>query len=152
MTAFAFTVDCHCGCGTIVAVTNSNLAVWQNTIAAGDIGNIGCGTCGCEHVLQDGGSQLNTSQVCKPRIDSVAPATGPAAGGTAVTVTGHCLNSGGLVVKFGGVVGANLRSVTATSAIIDAPVGSAGAVDVTIEGANGQRQTGGKLAAGFTYT
>jgi len=88
----------------------------------------------------------------KPRIDNLSIGTGPHAGGTAVTVNGHRLDTPGLVVMFGGVPGLNLRSQSIGSCTVDSPAHAIGTVDVTVQGVNGRRANGGALPGGFVYT
>lgn len=81
-----------------------------------------------------------------PSIGSVSPNTGPAAGGTSVTVTGG--NTAGVnSVTFDGVAGTNLVVTSATSLTVDTPPGS-GAVDVQAFNNFGSST----IAGGFTYT
>ena len=64
--------------------------------------------------------------LARPTVTALSPATGPAAGGTVVTVTGTNLGSA-TSVTFGGVAGTGLTAVTATSLRITSPAGTAGA-------------------------
>ncbi|MFG2986251.1 IPT/TIG domain-containing protein [Streptomyces sp. NPDC048258] len=62
-------------------------------------------------------------------ITSLTPATGPAAGGTTVTVKGTNLD-GVSAVKFGATPGTNLRRLSATELSVTSPAGAAGAVNL----------------------
>lgn len=79
-------------------------------------------------------------------IDSVTPATGPAAGGTAVTIEGS--NFGGVTaVTFGGTAATNVRVVDETTITCTTPAHAAGAVNVVVTDDSGTvTETGG-----FTY-
>ena len=70
-----------------------------------------------------------------PRVTSIAPPTGPASGGTKVTISGAGL-TGATGVRFGSVAAAftvnSDTSITAT-----APASAAGTVDVTVSNAGG---------------
>jgi hypothetical protein len=104
-----------------------------------------CSDCGCQYDLHDGTTLIDTTDVSKPRIDSVDPAGGAVAGGTPVTVTGHALDHGAaLAIKFGGVAGTNVRNRTSASALVDAP---AGTVKLLTQGA-----VTGALATGDVIT
>jgi hypothetical protein len=70
-----------------------------------------------------------------PTISSVAPAIGPAAGGTPVTITGTNFN-GVTGVKFGGVAAATFTVPNTTHITATSPAGS-GSVDVTVTTASG---------------
>ncbi|MEV7512073.1 IPT/TIG domain-containing protein [Streptomyces sp. NPDC091201] len=62
-------------------------------------------------------------------IAAVVPATGPAAGGTTVTIRGTNLD-GVSAVNFGATAGTNLRVISAAELTVTAPAGAAGAVTV----------------------
>jgi alpha-tubulin suppressor-like RCC1 family protein len=76
-----------------------------------------------------------TSVVPPPTIASVSPATGPASGGTAFTITGSNLN-GASSVKVGGVA-ATALVISATSITGKTPAVAAGARDVSVTTAGG---------------
>ena len=79
-----------------------------------------------------------------PTITGIAPNTGPAAGGTGVTITGTNLSGAG--VTFGGAAATGV-SATATQITCTTPTGSAGAADVVVTTAGGSAT----LVGGFTY-
>jgi len=83
-----------------------------------------------------------------PALSSISPNTGPAAGGTSVSISGTNFLAGALVL-FGTAPasGVTVNSATQIQAITAA--NTAGAVDVTVQNPDGQS---GKLASGFTYT
>ena len=84
--------------------------------------------------------------VVVPTVTSVSPNNGPAAGNTAVTITGTNFASGA-TVTFGSNAATNVVVVSGTQITATTPAGSAGAVTVTVT-ANGQS---GSLTNGFTY-
>src|ERR1700732_3252462 len=82
-----------------------------------------------------------------PPVISVSPNNAPAAGGTAVTITGTNF-AAGATVTFGGAAATNVVVVSGTQITATTPAGSASAVTVTVTNSNGQS---GNLANGFTY-
>lgn len=82
---------------------------------------------------------------------TLAPATGPAAGGTVVTLSGYNLE-GVTSVTFGGVAGTALDTSGATQGdgeiVVTTPAGTAGAKDVVLVDPSGNAT----LTGGFTYT
>jgi Concanavalin A-like lectin/glucanases superfamily/Chitobiase/beta-hexosaminidase C-terminal domain/IPT/TIG domain/Fibronectin type III domain len=84
--------------------------------------------------------------VAVPTVTSVSPGNGPAAGGTAVTITGTNFATGA-TVTFGSAAATNVVVVSSTSITATTPAGSAGAVTVTVT-VGGQS---GSLSSGFTY-
>jgi hypothetical protein len=81
-----------------------------------------------------------------PTVAAVSPNNGPAAGGTAVTITGTNY-AAGATVTFGSAAATNVVVVSSTSITATTPAGSAGAVTVAVT-VSGQS---GSLANGFTY-
>ncbi len=71
-----------------------------------------------------------------PAVSSISPASGPATGGTAVTISGSNL-SGTTAVKFGAVAATGVTIVSATQVTAIAPSGTDGTVDVTVTTASG---------------
>ena len=82
-----------------------------------------------------------------PAITTVAPATGPTSGGTAVTISGSHFTTG-LTVRFGSTL-ASVTSASASSIVAVAPAGVAGQVSVTVTNPDGQMAT---RAGAYTYT
>ena len=121
-----FTIGCACGCpggATLLGVTGGQLEAWRVVAQRGQISRLTCPDCGCCYNLADGTTQIDTVDVSKPKITSLNVVSGTKAGGTAVIVAGHALDMAGLVIKFAGKPGVNLRSVTDDHATIDTPVG-----------------------------
>jgi hypothetical protein len=79
-------------------------------------------------------------------VTSLAPNTGPIAGGTPVTITGTGF-TGATAVTFGGIAATNIVDVSDTSITANTPAHAAGAADVVVTAPTGA----GTLAAGFTY-
>jgi IPT/TIG domain len=79
-------------------------------------------------------------------VDTVSPATGPAAGGTDITITGT--NLGGVLgVTVGGVAATMVKSVSETTITCRTPAHATGAVSVVVADDSG---TAAK-ANGFTF-
>ncbi len=84
-----------------------------------------------------------------PAVSSLSPTSGPAAGGTVVTITGSNF-TGATAVLFGTKAAASFSVTGATSITATAPAGSAGTVNVFVTTAGG---TSAQVAADqFTYT
>jgi acid phosphatase len=83
-----------------------------------------------------------------PSINAVAPDTGTAAGGTAVTISGANF-AAGATVTFGGATATNVNVTSSGSITASTPSHAAGSVAVTVTNADGQT---GALSNGFTYT
>ncbi|HET9551663.1 MAG TPA: IPT/TIG domain-containing protein, partial [Anaeromyxobacteraceae bacterium] len=81
-----------------------------------------------------------------PSIASIAPTSGPAAGGTAVTVSGASFQQGATVTVGG--VAATVGTITASAIAIVTPAHAAGAADVSVTNPDGQKAS---LAAAFTF-
>ncbi|WP_128142373.1 IPT/TIG domain-containing protein [Janthinobacterium lividum] len=83
-----------------------------------------------------------------PTITGVTPASGPASGGTAVTITGTGF-TGVTALKFGANNGVAVTVVNATTMTATSPSGSAGTVNVTVTASGGTSAT--DAANQFTY-
>ncbi len=84
--------------------------------------------------------------VVPPTVSSVSPNSGSTAGGTAVTITGTNF-AAGATVTFGSTAATNVVVVSSTTITATTPVGTAGAVTVTVKVSG----ISGSLASGFTY-
>jgi fibronectin type 3 domain-containing protein len=82
-----------------------------------------------------------------PTVTSVSANSGPAAGGTAVTITGTNF-AAGAIVAFGGVAATNVVVVSGTQITVTTPAGNAGAATVTVTNPGAQSVS---LVNGFTY-
>ena len=96
---------------------------------------------------QSGSLASGFTYIAPPTVSSVAPNSGLAAGGTAVTITGTNF-AAGATVTFGAAAATNVVVVNATTITATTPAGGAGAVTVTVTDPGGQS---GSLASGFTY-
>ena len=90
-----------------------------------------------------GSSSSSPPKTVQPQISGISPASGPAAGGTKVTITGTGLGHA-TGVSFGGAAGA-ITADSASQIIVSSPAGS-GTVGVTVTTAGGT-----SAAARFTY-
>jgi len=88
------------------------------------------------------GAATNTA----PQISGVSPSSGPAAGGTAVTISGTGFTTGATVTFGGTAASATVAGSTTINAI--APSHASGAVNVVVTNPGGQSAT---LTNGFTY-
>ena len=87
------------------------------------IARMTCGSCGCAMEPVDNTTDIGFSDVSAPRVDGVNPTSDQIVGGAAVTLSGHRLDLGSLVIKFNGTPGTSLRNRTDASATVDAPAG-----------------------------
>ncbi|PZA12230.1 transporter [Rhodopseudomonas palustris] len=148
--------------GTSVTITGTNLSGVTSVTIGGASATLGTntstsiavttpsGTAGARDVVVTtaGGSVTSTggfTYVVSPTISTIVPNSGPAAGGTSVTITGTNL-SGVTAVTVGGAA-ATLGTNTATSIVITTPAGTAGARDVVVTTPGGAATSSG----GFTY-
>ena len=93
-------------------------------------------------------SGFTYTSVTAPTVSGVSPNTGPAAGGTGVTITGTNF-AAGATVTLGGTAATNVVVVSATQITATTPAHAAGAVTVTVTNPDTQS---GSLANGFTFT
>lgn len=84
-----------------------------------------------------------------PTVTSVAPNTGPAAGGTSVTITGTNFVAGA-TVTFGAAPATGVSVTNSTTIAATTPANPAGAVTVTVTNPGGGSPSG-SLPSGFTY-
>ncbi len=82
-----------------------------------------------------------------PTVTAVSPASGPLAGGTAITITGTGFTASA-TVALGGVAATGVAVVSTTSITATTAAHAAGAVVVTVTNVDGQ---GGTISGGFTY-
>jgi len=80
-------------------------------------------------------------------VSSVSPISGPAAGGTQVTITGFNFQAG-VSVTFGGLAATSVTLSNSTTIVAVTPAHSAGAATVTVTNSNGQSAS---LPSGFTF-
>ncbi len=96
---------------------------------------------------QSGSLASGFTYVVPATVTSVTPNTGSTAGGTGVTITGANF-AAGATVTFGSNAATNVVVVSGTQITATTPVGSVGAVTVTVTNPG---VSGGSLANGFTY-
>ena len=83
-----------------------------------------------------------------PTVSAVTPASGPATGGTKITIAGTGL-TGATGVSFGGAAAASFTVNSATSITATSPAASAGTVDVTVTSPGGTSAASGSDS--FTF-
>jgi phosphatidylinositol-3-phosphatase len=83
-----------------------------------------------------------------PIINSLSPVSGPATGGTTVTISGTGF-AAGATVSFGGTAAANVNVLGSTSITAVTPAHASGSVNVVVTNPGGQSATS---TNGFTYT
>jgi large repetitive protein len=84
-----------------------------------------------------------------PSVTSVSPASGPASGGTVVTINGTGFTAGSTNVEFGTAAGTAITFVSATQLTVTSPAG-AGGVDITVTTPGGTSAT--SSSDQFTYS
>ena len=137
------------GGATSVTVGGTAATINTNTATQIDI-TTPAGTAGAVDVVVTtaGGSDTSVggyTYIDAPSITNINPTSGPAAGGTAVTITGTNLGST-TSVTVGGTA-ATINTNTATQIDITTPAGTAGAADVVVTTAGGSDTSAGA----FTY-
>jgi hypothetical protein len=83
-------------------------------------------------------------------LSSIDPASGPAAGGTAVTLSGSGFDAE-VEVRIGALFASDVTVVDAETITATAPPGSAGPADVVVRRGSGEARRQAVLAGGFTY-
>ena len=86
-------------------------------------------------------SGITVTSTAIPSISSILPASGPVAGGTAVTINGTNLANATAVYFGNKAAKIKPKTNTATQIIVTSPAGVAGEVDVTVVTANGTSST-----------
>ena len=84
-----------------------------------------------------------------PTISSIAPMSGPTAGGTSVTITGTTSFVGTPAVSVGGALAAQITFVNSTTLTAKTPAGTAGAKNIIVTNPDGQPSN--TFIGGFTY-
>ncbi|HET9597964.1 MAG TPA: IPT/TIG domain-containing protein, partial [Anaeromyxobacteraceae bacterium] len=126
----------------VVGVTPTSIAITTPPHAAGAADVVVTNTDGQSASLAGAFTYLGPA----PAISTIAPASGPVAGSTAVTVTGTGFGAAA-TVSFGGVLAAvTTRSATALG--VTAPPHATGTVDVVVANPDGQVATS---IGGYTY-
>ncbi len=138
------TVDFGGAAGTVTNVTDTAITVTTPARAPGEV---------IITVTNPDGQSATLSGAFRflgppPTLTTVAPATGPTTGSTAITLTGTEFASGASVTV-GGRAATAVVLVNSTTVTAVTPWGEVGAADVVYTGADGQTVI---LAGGFTYT
>jgi len=90
----------------------------------------------------------HAAPVRSPKVASIAPNSGPAAGGTVVTITGIDFGAGARV-NIGGTPATSTGSESATSITATTPPHAVGRADVEVNNPDGQKSV---LTGGYEYT
>ncbi|MEU9354999.1 IPT/TIG domain-containing protein [Streptomyces griseoloalbus] len=103
------------------------------------------------HLLYQAGTVVPKSEIDRlftpaATVTTISPATGPAAGGTTVTIRGTRL-AGVTAVNFGATPGTDLKRISDTELRVKTPAGAAGAVNVVVTADSGNVTKNGA----FTY-
>ncbi|MEI7926141.1 MAG: IPT/TIG domain-containing protein, partial [Chloroflexota bacterium] len=96
-------------------------------------------------LLVTGGGRAEAAPA--PTVSAVAPALGPSAGGTSITITGTGFVSGA-TVTIGGTAATGVTVVSATSITATTPAGTPGSATVTVRNSDGQAAN---VGGGFTF-
>ena len=134
-------------------------AAWQLETGTGIVDAtlvpIACTTLTCFAVGSDSGGGVVYSSVSpaasEPTVTALSPASGPTAGGVAVTLTGtnYSTAPGGTTVDFGSLPASAVSCSSQTTCTATSPAGSAGTVNVTATTSAGTSPTGSSNA--FTF-
>jgi hypothetical protein len=133
-------------CGS-TAATNVVVVSGTTITATTPAGSAGSVTVTVTVNGQSGNLANGFTYVGQPTVSSVSPNNGPAAGGTAVTITGTNF-AAGATVTFGSTAATNVVVVSSTTITATTPAGGTGSVTVTVTNIGSQS---GSLANGFTY-
>src|SRR5262249_49062176 len=127
---------------------------WSSSISmSGVIFEIKAGTWQAEAnppgtVVFDNFKAAIPNQGAGPSLASISPASGGAAGGTSVLISGSGLSSGA-TVSFGGVAAAGVTVNGSSTITASTPPHASGVVDVVVASSDG---SSGALPSAFTYT
>ena len=126
----------------VVVVNSTTITATTPAESAGTVNVTVTNTSGLSGSLASG-----FTYIAPPTVTNVNPNTGPTAGGASVTITGTNYLAGA-TVTFGGSAATSVVVVNSTTITATTPVGSAGAVTVTVTvGAQS-----GSLTNGYTYS
>ena len=128
----------------VTVVNSTTISATAPAHAAGAVSVIVTNTDSQSGTLAGGYTYTNPA----PSLASVAPNSGTANGGTAVTITGTGFLAGA-TVKLGGTAATGVAVVNSTTITATTPAHSAGAVDVVVTNTDAQS---GTLTNGYTYT
>jgi Domain of unknown function (DUF1929)/IPT/TIG domain/Glyoxal oxidase N-terminus len=133
-----------------IAATNVTVASSTSITATTPAGAAGAVNVAVTNTDNQSGTLSNgfTYTSLAPAVTSVAPNSGPVAGGTVVTITGTNFQKGA-TVSFGGTAAINVTVASSTSITATTPTDTAGAVTVVVTDSN---KLSGALNNGYTYT
>jgi len=141
----ATTVTIGGNAATSVAVSSSTTLTATTPSGTAGSANVAVTTAGGSAT----GTGVYTYKAPAPTFTSITPATGPAAGGTAVTIVGTNFVSGGSSgVTIGGAAATNVVVVDSAHITAITPAGTAGSQNVVITNNDGQTIT---AAGAYTY-
>src|SRR5215831_8601935 len=132
------------GATNVVVVSNSQITATTAAHAAGAVNVVVTNSDGQSGTLANG----YTYQGAAPTVTGVSPSSGPAAGGTAITINGTNFASGA-TVTLGGTAATNVVVVSASQITATTAAHAAGVVNVVVTNSDGQS---GTLTNGYTYT
>jgi Domain of unknown function (DUF1929)/IPT/TIG domain/Glyoxal oxidase N-terminus len=124
-------------------VSSTSITATTPAHSAGSVSVVVTNTDGQNDTLTNGYSYTNPA----PKVNSIAPNSGPAAGGTSVTITGTGFLSGATVSQ-GGTAATNVNVVSSTSITATTAAHAAGAVSVVVTNSDAQSST---LSNAYTY-
>src|SRR5215469_13454841 len=130
------------GATNVVVVSASQITATTAAHAAGAVNVVVTNSDGQSATLANG-----YTYVAAPTVTGVSPSSGPAAGGTAITINGTNFASGA-TVTLGGTGATNVVVVSASQITATTAAHAAGAVNVVVTNSDGQSAT---LANGYTY-
>ncbi|MHC5021548.1 MAG: IPT/TIG domain-containing protein, partial [Planctomycetota bacterium] len=108
---------------------------------------VACAALGCTE--GDDTTVVQQVNAAPPTVTGIVPSSGPAAGGTTLTLSGSAFVSGA-TVEIGGttVPAGNVTFVSSVELTVVTPAGTPGPALVTVTNPNGEA---GALVGGFTY-
>jgi YVTN family beta-propeller protein/predicted outer membrane repeat protein len=133
---------------SIAPVSGSNEASFQTSFSTGGAHSItAVFTTGDMNYFGSTSAVLTENIASVPTVTAVSPTSGPAAGGTAVTISGTNF-TGATSVSFGGAAATNLTVISTTSITAVSPAGT-GTVDIVVTTPGGSSVT--SAVDSFTY-
>jgi len=138
-TTVTFDYGTTTGYGSSATATQSPVTGSSNTAVSAAISGLTCGGTTYHFRVKgvNGGGTANgsdltfTTGVCAPTVTGISPTSGPAVGGTAVTITGTNL-TGATAVTIGGAAVTGVTVVNASTITATTPAGTAGVRDVVV--------------------
>jgi hypothetical protein len=128
---------------SISFVNSSQLKATTPAHAAGSVNVVVTNPDGTSATLSSG----FTFGTASLTVSSVSPISGPAAGGTTVTISGANFQTG-VSVTFGGLAATSVSLSNSSTIVAVTPAHSSGSVDISVTNSNGQSVA---LASGFAF-